>query len=108
MVDSDSIAALQAENARLIALLQSNGIDWRLPAEPEPIVTMELNPQGSAPPKKWLYFDGCFGVAQMSFRSAGKGNQAESLVMRPPAPTSGGPAFAKNHASNVRSVATVY
>jgi hypothetical protein len=37
------MAALEAENARLIALLESNGIDWRLPAantsphvEPEP------------------------------------------------------------------------
>lgn len=44
MVDSDSIAALQAENARLVALLQSNGIDWRLHTAPEPIVATEAEP----------------------------------------------------------------
>jgi hypothetical protein len=32
MVD---FAALQAENARLIALLESQGIEWRLPPKPE-------------------------------------------------------------------------
>ena len=29
------LAALQSENARLIALLEAHGIDWRLPPEPE-------------------------------------------------------------------------
>ena len=33
--DKTSLAALQAENTRLIALLESNGIEWRLPPEPE-------------------------------------------------------------------------
>lgn len=34
----NSVALLQAENARLIALLESHGIDWRLPPpEPAPI-----------------------------------------------------------------------
>jgi len=32
------MAALQAENARLIALLESRGIDWRLPTKPAPSV----------------------------------------------------------------------
>ncbi|MHB8387708.1 TOTE conflict system archaeo-eukaryotic primase domain-containing protein [Metallibacterium sp.] len=36
MVEPDSMAALQAENARLIALLESRGIDWRLPTKPAP------------------------------------------------------------------------
>ncbi|HBP1357769.1 TPA: DEAD/DEAH box helicase family protein [Pseudomonas aeruginosa] len=31
MSDADLLAQLQAENARLIALLESNGIDWRVP-----------------------------------------------------------------------------
>src|SRR5215472_5720831 len=31
MADHDAFAALQAENARLIALLELHGIDWRLP-----------------------------------------------------------------------------
>ncbi|MHB1798697.1 MAG: TOTE conflict system archaeo-eukaryotic primase domain-containing protein [Vulcanimicrobiaceae bacterium] len=38
MVEPDSMAALQAENARLIALLESRGIDWRLPTKPAPSV----------------------------------------------------------------------
>ncbi|WP_446332727.1 TOTE conflict system archaeo-eukaryotic primase domain-containing protein [Burkholderia sp. SR8] len=39
MADRDLLAALQAENARLIALLEANGIAWRLP------------PQAAKPPK---------------------------------------------------------
>lgn len=34
MTDTDLLAKLQAENARLVALLEANGIEWRLPAEP--------------------------------------------------------------------------
>ncbi|SMF53775.1 TOTE conflict system archaeo-eukaryotic primase domain-containing protein [Pseudogulbenkiania subflava] len=33
----DELARLQAENARLIALLESHGIDWRLPPRPAPV-----------------------------------------------------------------------
>ena len=36
MIEGDLLAALQAENARLIALLDSHGIEWRLPPEPAP------------------------------------------------------------------------
>jgi len=31
MADSDELAALRAENTRLIALLESHGIEWRPP-----------------------------------------------------------------------------
>jgi superfamily II DNA or RNA helicase len=34
MIDRAAIGALKVENARLIALLESNGIEWRVPAEP--------------------------------------------------------------------------
>lgn len=34
MTDTDLLAKLQAENARLVALLEANGIEWRLPAKP--------------------------------------------------------------------------
>jgi hypothetical protein len=34
MTDPEALAALQAENARLIALLASHGIEWRPPSEP--------------------------------------------------------------------------
>ena len=42
MSERDQLAALQAENVRLIALLENNGIEWRLPPEP--------TPTASAPP----------------------------------------------------------
>ena len=48
MADRDELSALRAENARLIALLESHGIDWRprapassLPAEPSRLSTDE-------------------------------------------------------------------
>jgi len=34
------VTALQTENARLVALLEANGIDWRLP--PEPVASAEV------------------------------------------------------------------
>ena len=34
MAESDALATLRAENARLIALLQAHGIEWRSPPEP--------------------------------------------------------------------------
>ena len=34
MADSDELAALRAENTRLIALLESHGIEWRSPSKP--------------------------------------------------------------------------
>ncbi len=39
------IAALQAENARLVALLEAHGIDWRLPL-PSAVVAREQNRRG--------------------------------------------------------------
>jgi len=37
------VTALQTENARLVALLEANGIDWRLPPEPLASVEMEAS-----------------------------------------------------------------
>ncbi|CAH1083163.1 hypothetical protein [Candidatus Nitrotoga sp. 1052] len=37
MIERDQLAALQGENARLIALLEDHGIEWRLPGEPPPL-----------------------------------------------------------------------
>lgn len=56
MDDCDSIASLRAENARLVALLRSNGIDWRLPAEPEPIVTTKAEPSRLSTAEKLTLF----------------------------------------------------
>jgi superfamily II DNA or RNA helicase len=36
MIDRDQLASLQSENARLIALLDSHGVEWRLPQQPTP------------------------------------------------------------------------
>ena len=34
MIDRDELASLRAENARLAALLEAHGVDWRLPPPP--------------------------------------------------------------------------
>lgn len=44
MTDHDPLAALRAEHARLVALLDSHGIEWRLPPEPTPAATTEGEP----------------------------------------------------------------
>ncbi|MFZ3041001.1 MAG: DEAD/DEAH box helicase family protein [Thiobacillus sp.] len=40
MIERDPLLALKAENTRLIALLEANGIQWRAPPEPVPPVSM--------------------------------------------------------------------
>lgn len=42
--DSDGVAALHAENARLIALLEAHGIDWRRKASSAPTQSTEVDP----------------------------------------------------------------
>ncbi|MFZ4539198.1 TOTE conflict system archaeo-eukaryotic primase domain-containing protein [Propionivibrio sp.] len=37
MIERDQLTALQKENARLIALLEDHGVEWRLQPEPTPI-----------------------------------------------------------------------
>jgi superfamily II DNA or RNA helicase len=44
VTDSQRLATLQAENARLIALLDAHGIDWQPPAEPTRIPLAPLEP----------------------------------------------------------------
>jgi hypothetical protein len=43
MPNRDELSALQAENARLIALLESHGIEWR-PLQPAVLVAREPEP----------------------------------------------------------------
>lgn len=43
MPDRDDLSALRAENARLIALLEAHGIEWRLP-QPVAVVVQEPEP----------------------------------------------------------------
>ncbi|MEP6877920.1 MAG: DEAD/DEAH box helicase family protein [Nitrosospira sp.] len=50
MTESDSLTALQVENARLIALLEAHGIEWRIPSDPVqiPISPSPLEPESSS------------------------------------------------------------
>ena len=44
MVDRELLAALEAENARLVALLETHGIVWQLPASPAASTPTEQEP----------------------------------------------------------------
>jgi hypothetical protein len=54
MADSSELAAIQAENARLIALLETHGIEWRLP--PQPVAVTEPVPSRLSTAKKVALF----------------------------------------------------
>ena len=55
MTEQDQPDALQAENARLIALLESHGIEWRLPLEPVPPVVEQESSRLSTDEKVALF-----------------------------------------------------
>jgi hypothetical protein len=55
MAETDALAILQAENARLIALLEAHGIQWRLPAEPASVAAKEEASELSAQEKVALF-----------------------------------------------------
>lgn len=55
MADSSELAAIQAENARLIALLESHGIEWRLP-QPVAVVVQESEPSRLSTAEKVALF----------------------------------------------------
>jgi superfamily II DNA or RNA helicase len=51
MTEREAFAALQAENARLVALLESHGIAWRAtPAASQPVLTASVPEPAPAPP----------------------------------------------------------
>lgn len=56
MREPDAIAVLKAENDRLIALLETHDIEWRLPPEPDPIVTIEAEPSNFSAQEKVALF----------------------------------------------------
>jgi len=56
MKGPDAIATLKAENFRLIALLETNGIEWQLPPEPDPIATIEAEPSNFSSQEKVALF----------------------------------------------------
>jgi superfamily II DNA or RNA helicase len=47
MTEIDPIAALKAENDRLVALLEAHGIEWHLPLQQEPLVPTSLEVEPS-------------------------------------------------------------
>lgn len=56
MREPDAIAVLKAENNRLIALLETHDIEWRLPPEPDPTVTIEAEPSNFSVQEKVALF----------------------------------------------------
>jgi superfamily II DNA or RNA helicase len=56
MTEPSRLAELQTENARLIALLEAHGIEWRLPPEPAPAVTIEVEPSNFSAQEKVALF----------------------------------------------------
>jgi superfamily II DNA or RNA helicase len=54
----DPLAALQAENARLVALLKSSGIDWRSPSDAKAALSIpkEVEPSKLSTPEKVALF----------------------------------------------------
>ena len=55
MADPSALAALQAENAGLIALLEANGIEWRL-SRPVAVVAQEPEPSRLSTAEKVALF----------------------------------------------------
>lgn len=55
-LDRNGLEALRAENARLIALLEAHGIEWRLPPEPAPVSTIEAEPSNFSTQEKVVLF----------------------------------------------------
>lgn len=49
MIERDQLAALRGENARLIALLEDHGIEWRLPPAPTPPESAQPVPEPEPP-----------------------------------------------------------
>lgn len=52
----DELATLRSENARLISLLDAHGIEWRLPPEPIPLPTPDVDPSNFSANEKVALF----------------------------------------------------
>ncbi|MFA6016129.1 MAG: hypothetical protein WC742_13785 [Gallionellaceae bacterium] len=52
MQESDAVSALKVDNFRLIALLESHVIEWRLPPKPAAVDTIEAEPSNYTPQEK--------------------------------------------------------
>ena len=54
--ERDALAVLRAENSRLVALLESRGIDWRAPTRPAPSLAEETAPSKFSTAEKVALF----------------------------------------------------
>lgn len=74
MTDQETLAKLRAENARLVALLDAHGVEWRLPAEPVVADTSEAEASRLSTNQK-VALRVLLGVARMGlqplFRTSG-------------------------------------
>lgn len=57
---TDTLAFLKSENARLIALLETHGIEWRLPPEPAPASSTTVEGVPLSTSEKLTLFRGLF------------------------------------------------
>jgi hypothetical protein len=108
MTVHDSLAALQAENERLIALLEAHGIDWRPVTErppsgnpPPATTTSRLSPTDKVALFQRL-FRGRTDVYPLRWESSTTGKSGYS----PPVLMSGVPASARNPESSAKSAST--
>lgn len=80
-VDASLLTAAQAENARLIAMLEAHGIDWRLPPEPVPVKATQVESHLSKPQKVALFrglFSGRNDVFPERWENKSKGKSGYS------------------------------
>jgi hypothetical protein len=80
-VDASLLTAAQAENARLIAMLEAHGIDWRLPPEPIPVKATPVESSLSKPQKVALFrglFSGRTDVFPERWENKSKGKSGYS------------------------------
>jgi hypothetical protein len=98
---------LHAEIVRLVSLLQTHGIEWRLPSVPVVVPIAEAKPSGLSTVEKSSCFVAYFEAAPTPIPSAGKAKQPASLATHRPVAMSGWQAFAKSRASNAGSAITV-
>ncbi len=80
-VDASLLTAALAENARLIAMLEAHGIDWRLPPEPIPVKATPVESSLSKPQKVALFrglFSGRTDVFPERWENKSKGKSGYS------------------------------
>lgn len=90
MVDRESLTKLQAENSRLIALLESHGIAWQSQPTPVSSIPADLEPSKLNTAKKVTLFRQLFrGMlfltstkARLEISVAANPSLAERLILR--------------------------